>query len=336
LTSSDYVDATVVNGTTYYYVVTAVDTSGDESPFSAEVVPVAPSGRFVAVATTGHIASSDDGITWTQRASGAGLLRAVTFDNGMYVAVGDAGVVYTSLDGLAWVSRTPATTDRLNDVIWDGSQFLAVPLFFGTTCVRSSDGITWTPFTTGSNNMGVIASNYPSSDPANIYVTGTSSTATRSTDSIAWTPTNTLQPLSTLKWNGSLFVGGGNNPGGDIVTSPDGLSGNWTRQPTSTTGGQINDLVWDGSKWVAVTSAPNMDDPEIWTSSADSVTWTQVAGTPDAGSLVGVTYYAANPTYLAVSGTAGAGDMLRSTDAATWSSVSSGVVAAWASITVKP
>jgi hypothetical protein len=37
LTSSDYVDNSVVNGTTYYYVVTAEDTSSNESSLSSEV-----------------------------------------------------------------------------------------------------------------------------------------------------------------------------------------------------------------------------------------------------------------------------------------------------------
>jgi hypothetical protein len=45
LTSSDYVDTTAANGTTYYYVVAAVDTNGVESALSAEasVLPFNPS-----------------------------------------------------------------------------------------------------------------------------------------------------------------------------------------------------------------------------------------------------------------------------------------------------
>jgi hypothetical protein len=37
-----YTDATVVNGQTYYYVTTAVDSSGDESAFSSEIQEVVP------------------------------------------------------------------------------------------------------------------------------------------------------------------------------------------------------------------------------------------------------------------------------------------------------
>jgi fibronectin type 3 domain-containing protein len=38
----NYIDATVANGQTYYYVTTAVDGSGDESGFSEEIDLVIP------------------------------------------------------------------------------------------------------------------------------------------------------------------------------------------------------------------------------------------------------------------------------------------------------
>ncbi len=44
LTISEYIDSSVTNGTTYYYVVTAVDSSGNESSYSSEVGDVMPSG----------------------------------------------------------------------------------------------------------------------------------------------------------------------------------------------------------------------------------------------------------------------------------------------------
>jgi fibronectin type 3 domain-containing protein len=37
-----YTDSTVLNGTTYYYVTTAVDASGNESLYSNEAVAVIP------------------------------------------------------------------------------------------------------------------------------------------------------------------------------------------------------------------------------------------------------------------------------------------------------
>ncbi|MBW8040334.1 MAG: cellulase family glycosylhydrolase [Planctomycetes bacterium] len=52
LTSSDYIDNSVSNGTTYYYVVTAVDTSNNESGYSSEA-SATPQG---APATALHVA----------------------------------------------------------------------------------------------------------------------------------------------------------------------------------------------------------------------------------------------------------------------------------------
>ena len=37
-----YVDSTVADSSTYYYVVTAVDSAGVESPYSNEVIAVIP------------------------------------------------------------------------------------------------------------------------------------------------------------------------------------------------------------------------------------------------------------------------------------------------------
>ena len=51
ISDSDYIDTTVVNGTTYYYVVTAVDTLANESGYSVEVsaTPMIPdpNGHFI-------------------------------------------------------------------------------------------------------------------------------------------------------------------------------------------------------------------------------------------------------------------------------------------------
>lgn len=40
--STSYADSTVLGGQTYYYVITAVDASGNESPYSAQVTAVVP------------------------------------------------------------------------------------------------------------------------------------------------------------------------------------------------------------------------------------------------------------------------------------------------------
>ncbi|MGB8225261.1 MAG: right-handed parallel beta-helix repeat-containing protein [Sedimentisphaerales bacterium] len=89
LSSSDYTDNSVTNGTTYYYVVTAVDTSSNESAYSSQVsaTPAAPvtsitiqenTDGFCSVDPTGTIDNNNDGYTGTgfvntQNATGEGI-----------------------------------------------------------------------------------------------------------------------------------------------------------------------------------------------------------------------------------------------------------------------
>lgn len=60
LTSSDFVDSTAANGITYYYVVTATNTNGDESVVSDEV-PATPTDTTPPAAPTGLVATAGDG-----------------------------------------------------------------------------------------------------------------------------------------------------------------------------------------------------------------------------------------------------------------------------------
>ncbi|HWR82616.1 MAG TPA: Ig-like domain-containing protein [Candidatus Deferrimicrobium sp.] len=86
---------------------------------------------LLAVGYSGIILASADGSTWTQRASGTAVhlgavTRGQTPDGPRVIAVGQNGTVLDSPDGLTWVEReTPVSAD-LNDVIWDGRQFIAV------------------------------------------------------------------------------------------------------------------------------------------------------------------------------------------------------------------
>ncbi|MFA5240260.1 MAG: cellulase family glycosylhydrolase, partial [Phycisphaerae bacterium] len=75
LTSSDYIDNTVTNGTTYYYVVTAVDTSSNESADSGEVsaTPEAIPDTTPPDAPTGLAATAGDAsisLNWNDNGEG--------------------------------------------------------------------------------------------------------------------------------------------------------------------------------------------------------------------------------------------------------------------------
>lgn len=82
---------------------------------------------FIAVGVGGGITTSPDGITWTTSTSGTTkTLKGVACSPTWCIAVGD-GVALTSTDGITWVLQSNLPTDSgFVDVVWGGSQFIAV------------------------------------------------------------------------------------------------------------------------------------------------------------------------------------------------------------------
>ena len=87
--------------------------------------------------------TSQDGITWTPQLlpydQGA---QSVVWGNGRFVAVGHQAIL-TSLDGLTWTVQRNSM-DRLTQVAWTGTQFVATGDVGGATVLTSEDGETWT------------------------------------------------------------------------------------------------------------------------------------------------------------------------------------------------
>ena len=77
---------------------------------SAYVPPAAPggSGLWVAAGASGLLATSPDGITWTQQTSSFATttIRAVAYDGSQWVAAGTSGKLATSPDGITWTQQT--------------------------------------------------------------------------------------------------------------------------------------------------------------------------------------------------------------------------------------
>ena len=68
----------------------------------------AAGGLWVAVGQSGKLATSPDGVTWTQRTSGFGTstIYDAAHDGLQWVAVGASGLLATSPDGITWTQRT--------------------------------------------------------------------------------------------------------------------------------------------------------------------------------------------------------------------------------------
>lgn len=69
-------------------------------------------------------------------------LRSVINPDGLWIAVGDTGTIKTSTDGLVWIKQTSGTTENLNSVSYDGSNYLVTG--DNDTMLHSSNGTTWT------------------------------------------------------------------------------------------------------------------------------------------------------------------------------------------------
>jgi len=105
----------------------------------------------VAVGNEGALVTSDDGITWTPRASGTDeRLRGVAYGNGRFVTVGYAGTVLTSRDGTVWKRRPRPTVARLMDLAFGNGLFVAVG--WQGTILNSDDGSRWRQVSSGTSN----------------------------------------------------------------------------------------------------------------------------------------------------------------------------------------
>ena len=79
-----------------------------------------------------------------------GALNDVLWNGSAFVAVGDNGVALSSADGVSWRQADTGTPETLYGVAWNGSHFTAVGT--GGARVESEDGVAWTAVDTGTSN----------------------------------------------------------------------------------------------------------------------------------------------------------------------------------------
>jgi len=206
--------------------------------------------RFVALAQEGaneRIYTSEDGLAWSRGVDppfhGAlGASPTLLVDVG--ASLGGRGLA-TSPDGATWTTHAVPTTQRLEDVFWTGTQFIAVGN--GGTIVTSPDGGVWTLRTSGTT----AALHGAAASPALTVVVGDDGTILTSRDGATWGPRPSMghAALRRVVWTGDAFVAVGS--GGTALRSTDGAS--WTVHATPYTKPlfgsdpfDLNDAVWTG------------------------------------------------------------------------------------------
>jgi hypothetical protein len=195
-------------------------------------------------ATSGStLAYSFDGINWTASSSGSAILsqsvRSVAWGGNIWVAVGisnpDTSSLAYSYDGINWTASSSAYAIQtgLTAVAWNGSMWLAGL----SKLIYSADGITW----------GTALATIPGGAGIN----------TIATNGRLW-----------------LFGSGGTSNSNIISYSTDGF--NWSASNAVNILGasgyppQVQDITWNGSRWVAATATTT--NSLIY--SADGISWT--------------------------------------------------------------
>jgi len=227
-------------------------------------------GIYVAVGDDGKIATSPDGIAWTQQTPfSANNLRDIAFGGGLFVAVGENGTVLSSPDGITWTARFGG----FGTTLLLAARYLNGIFFVGGSAAllaTSPDGVNWTQQTTVSGTANVNDFAYNGSLYA--YV-GSSQVLETSPDGVTWTArtSNATGLINTIASNGKLFVYGGNT--GVAGFSSDGIT--WTRIFGAFSPDNISDMTYSDDLFVAITSEPGIyysHDGENWTESTTVAT----------------------------------------------------------------
>ena len=271
---------------------------------------------FVAVGQSGAVFSSPDAITWTSRSAGSDSFNRVIYENSLFVAVTGVGGIYTSTDGATWTSRTSGTTQALQSVCWNGTNYVAC----GGSAVylTSPDGATWTAY------KDVASQSFNAAQVVNgkTILFGTSSCvivagATRQEvmQSGTWGYQVAAQSATNprvIAYNGSnLYVAVGSDA--TILTSPDGQT--WAAQyVNASTVPSFDKAVYLNGNWLVMGNSGS--GLNLFTS-PDGTTWTaRTAGT----AIYNYAAYGAG-VYVVV-GASGA--VYSSPDLVTWTSRSAG------------
>jgi hypothetical protein len=234
-----------------------IDIAGDTGP------------RLVAVCFDGddRVLTSDDGVTWVNRASaddGSTWYRVI-YAGGQYVAIASTGTerVMTSPDGLTWTAQTAAEANEWRGLTYDGVNYIASAASGTNRVMTSPDAITWTARSITSGAWFAAASTY------DLAIVGTTTgDVCLSTDHGAtWGTPITVAAINTrkiIRGPGQFVLLASSSPN-RCYTSPDGTT--WTARTIPLR--EWYDVCYAYGQYYAVS-----DDGFVATS-PDAITWTE-------------------------------------------------------------
>ena len=282
-----------------------------------------PTVQYVMGATSGRIAYSYDGITWTAAANTPAFdhVWATGFNGTHWVAAAGCptglgcsgpGTVWISTDGINWQDYPiPFDGTTWGGVTWgDGHWTIAGGDFLvpqQPVVITSTDGINWSPGTIASGIGGIRGATHN----GDTWVAGGSRGLAHSADGITWTYVGTggLATGVDIHVRAQIYCWGtwyaASSLTSDLVSSTDG-GATWSLGPNV---GTITKFATDGDIVVAVGTSGS----RIWTST-DMVTWT-----PRPNPLTDAAYALTYGDGLFVAATwAFGGQIVTSPDGITW------------------
>lgn len=261
-------------------------------------------GYYVAVARESSVAAySTDGINWTSSALGdVADWVDVAYGNGTFVAIAES----TSGSALRSVSTNGGSTWSLGTlsgagarcIAYGGTRFVAVEGNFSNQVSYSTAGTTWTNTTLPANDDSTN-SNWVDIAYGNgrfVAIAENSAMAAYSFDGATWTKSNlpTIAEWDSINYGQGVFYA--TSLGDVAASSEDGV--NWTQRSavyaqidvtatakdtntgyvarTLPSSGYWTDVLWDGSKFIAVGHDNGITPAAYGAQSSDGETWTSV------------------------------------------------------------
>ena len=297
-------------------------------------------GVFLALAESEVAATSQDGLTWTERSATVkeidilqtakdtvvdwqvGTLpstsewNAVTYsaDDDQYVAVaGNSIAVATSPDGITWTSRTIPTGSDDARAIGYGNGIYVVPYYSSNDVATSSDGITWT-FQSNVLNNTRDWSDIAFGNGTFVLVQIGTNTSEFSTNGTTWTA-STLPSFtdwtSVAFGNGTFVTVSGVSSASTAGAYSTNNGASWTAS-TLPASDYWSSVAFGGGKFVAVAGNASQASTNFAYSTDDGQTWSSV--TVPSGNWSNVSY--AGGVFVATS--YNSNDALISEDGITW------------------
>jgi hypothetical protein len=275
----------------------------------------------VSLDSSGSFYTSTDGTNWTVHSPSLGLTNAIygiAYGNNILIAVGYDGIILSSSDGAEWAIKvTPGTHDWYNALVTAGDKIITV----GTSgsIMSSQDTLTWTKQT--SERLGQLHDIAWNGNQT--VAVGESGILATSPAGAAWAAVNDGS-YYTVTWDGSRFVAIGIY--GNVAASSDGFT--WTNLPSISSIFSINDVTYNGSKYVAVgrNYSGATPTPGIIMNSTDGTSWNPVYNS-NGGMLESVAWNGSQ--FVAVGGRPLSSSpiesqtILTSSDGTNWTSVTS-------------